>query len=58
MVKEYIKKNNLDIDIKTMEDDLEFFKEKNIKSVPVLIIEGATYSGAERIINYFKQNTK
>jgi glutaredoxin len=56
MVKEYIQKNNIDIEIKSMEDDLAFFKEQNIKSVPILVTDRIHYSGAERIIKYFKDN--
>lgn len=54
MVKEYIEKNNLDIEVKTMEDNIEFFQENNVKSVPTLLVEGVRYSGAEQIIKYFQ----
>jgi thiol-disulfide isomerase/thioredoxin len=37
-IKEVIKKDNLSVEIKSLDDDFEFFKEQGIKYVPQLLV--------------------
>jgi thiol-disulfide isomerase/thioredoxin len=37
-IKEIIRKDNLSVEIKSLDDDFEFFKAQGIKSVPQLLI--------------------
>lgn len=51
-IKQYIKDKSFDVEIKDMEQDFSFFKEYNIRAVPVLIHGTERYSGTTNIIEF------
>lgn len=59
MIKAFISSNNLNITMKDMSDDFEFFQEHKIKNVPTLIAsesdaETQVIVGAEKVLAYLK----
>lgn len=55
-VKEFMANEKIDFELKDMEDDFEFFKQHNIKSVPTLVCGNDIYSGSDVIITFLKNN--
>lgn len=59
VVKKYIKDHNINVTIKDVADDPDFFRQYGIRSVPVLIITHDNghirYDGAQDILDYFKE---
>jgi hypothetical protein len=51
-------KNNLDLTIKEMSEDTDFFVEHSIRSVPTLVVEDVSgvkkYTGAANIFEYLQ----
>jgi hypothetical protein len=61
VVKKEIEKHNYNVDIKDYDEDMEFFTENNIKSVPKLLVyDGETLitsiSGIEDIMSVLKES--
>jgi hypothetical protein len=60
IIKEYIKSNNLTVEIKDMDEDPNFFSTHNIKSVPCLTITKgedivANITGQSNIMTFFQE---
>jgi len=56
MIKKFLTKNNLSVRIVNMEDDMQFFADNDIKSVPVLLCSDSTrFAGAAAILSHFSQ---
>ena len=57
-VKAFAAKNNLDLTIKEMSEDTDFFVEHSIRSVPTLVVEDVSgikkYTGAANIFEYLQ----
>lgn len=54
MVKKFLAENSISVGIVNMEDNLTFFHENSIKSVPVLLSsDGERYVGADAILGHF-----
>jgi len=61
VVKKEIEKHNYNVDIKDYDEDMEFFTENNIKSVPrLLVYDGETLitsiTGIEDIMSVLKES--
>jgi glutaredoxin len=56
VIKKFIAENSLNVELKEMENDLEFFKEKKIKAVPTLIVDDQKISGVENIIDFLQSS--
>ena len=60
VIKEYIKSNKLDVDIKDMDEDPNFFSLYNVKTVPsFFVVKGedlvANITGQHNIMTYLKE---
>ncbi len=59
VIKDRIKELNLDVTIRDMEFDIEFFKQAAIRSVPMLFVDGGeqdvVLKGAGEILEYLNK---
>jgi len=59
MIKTFISSNNLNVTMKDMSDDFEFFQEHKIRNVPTLFVsepdaETQVIVGADKVLTYLK----
>lgn len=54
LIKKFIAENSLNVELKEMENDIEFFKEKKIKKVPTLVVGEENICGVDNIIEFLK----
>lgn len=55
-IKQYIEQKSLDIEIKEMENDPQYFKENSIKGVPTLLVDGEKIYGGSNILAYLQKS--